>query len=83
MAKPSPAAPALPLEFLWESLHQNCLGDRTLRAPQQDPEFPKARFRAHHIFDIANRAPRQCEIDIESTHWPALSIAPIMPFGQR
>jgi hypothetical protein len=64
MAKPCPAAPALPLEFLWESLHQNCRGDRTLRALQQDPEFPKARFRAYQIFDIANRAPRQCEIDI-------------------
>jgi hypothetical protein len=50
MAKSCLAAPALPLEFLWKSIHQNGLWDRTLRALQQDPEFPKARFRCHQIF---------------------------------
>jgi hypothetical protein len=42
--KPCPTAPVISLHGLWERLHHNRLGDRTLCSLQQDSECPKAEF---------------------------------------
>jgi hypothetical protein len=56
MAKPSPAAPAIPLAELWGPILQNSLGETSLFALQQNAEFRELRFRAHQIFYLVNWA---------------------------
>jgi hypothetical protein len=64
MAKPCPAAPALPLPQLWEGLNRNCLSDRNLHALQESQEFCELRFRAHQILVIADWAGAELGIEI-------------------
>jgi hypothetical protein len=56
MAKPCSAAPAIPLAELWGPILQNCLGETSPFALQQNPEFRELQFRAHQICSLVNWA---------------------------
>ena len=68
MAKPCPAAPAIPLAQLWGDVLRNCLGETSLFALQQNAEFRELQFRAHQIVYLVNwaRTERRTEISIGS-----------------
>jgi hypothetical protein len=63
MAKPCPAAPAIPLDLLWKGLGQNCFGPANIEILHQDTELPNLQFRAQQIFYIVDWARTHLEID--------------------
>jgi hypothetical protein len=78
MAKTCPVAPARPLDPFYKTIGENCLGDKTLRALQQDTDFPNTEFPAQQSLLTGRFDP--CRIRDQHDHWIASPYLQLITF---
>jgi hypothetical protein len=64
MAYPAPAAPAIPLDEICESLAHNCLALRDARLLRDDSNFQALTFRSHQIFYVRFWAEQELNVTV-------------------